>query len=70
MRGGYKRPCHPESIAVADPKFPRGGAPTPGGGDANLLFGQFSPKLHENEEILGQRGGGRGGEGRVTRTQP
>ena len=32
------------SFSVADPGFPRGGA--------NLLFGQFSQKLHENEEIL------------------
>ena len=37
---------------VADPGFPQG-APIPEGG-TNLLFGQF--KLHENEEILGQRG--------------
>ena len=29
--------------AVADPGFPRGGAPTPEGG-TNLLFGQFFPK--------------------------
>ena len=33
--------------------FPQGGALTLEGG-ANLLFDQFSPKLYENEEILGQ----------------
>ena len=31
------------------------GVPIPEKG-ANLLFGQFSRKLHENEEILGRRG--------------
>ena len=35
---------------MADPGFPRGGA--------NLLFDRFSRKLHENEKILTQRGGG------------
>ena len=33
------------------PGFPRGGPPTPNGA-ANLLFGQFHQKLHENEENL------------------
>ena len=37
--------------------FPEEGAPTPEWG-TSLLFGQFSQKLHENEEILGQTGGG------------
>ena len=30
------------------------GVPTRG--DTNLLFGQFSPKLHENKDILGGEG--------------
>ena len=41
--------------SVADPGFSRGGGANPKGG-ANLLFGQFFQKLHENKEILGQRG--------------
>ena len=41
---------------MADLGFPRGGGANPEGG-ANLLFGQFFRKLHENEDILGQKGG-------------
>ena len=36
---------------MVDPGIPRGGALTPKGG-ANLLCGQFSRKLLENEDIL------------------
>ena len=43
-------------LTVADPGFLRGGGANPKGGDANLLLSNFSLKLHENEEILGQRG--------------
>ena len=42
-------------MVVADPGFPRGGAPTPEGTPI-YYFGHFFRKLHENEEILGQRG--------------
>ena len=47
-------------VAVADPGFPRGGAPTPeGGGAPTYYLANFSRKLHENKEILGPRGGAR-----------
>ena len=42
--------------AVADPGFPKGGDVKPGGAPTYYLA-NFSRKLHENEEILGQRGG-------------
>ena len=45
------------NVAVADPGFPRGGAPTPGGAPT-YDFVNFRRKLHENEEILAARGGG------------
>ena len=45
------------SIAVADPRFPRRGALTQEGAPTYYLA-NFSRKLHENEEILGQRGKG------------
>ena len=41
---------------MADSEYPRGGGTKPKGG-ANLLFGQFFQKLHQNEEILCQRRG-------------
>ena len=42
---------------VADPGFPTGGGANPkGGGAPTYYFANFSQKLHENEEILGQRG--------------
>ena len=40
---------------MADPGFPRGGAPTPEGTPTYYLA-NFFQKLHENEEISGQRG--------------
>ena len=45
---------------VADPGFPRGGGANPKGGVPTYYLAKFSRKLHENEEILGQRGGARG----------
>ena len=42
-------------LAVADPGFLRG-APQSLREDANLLLDLFSRKLHENEEILAERG--------------
>ena len=42
--------------AVADPGFPRGGGTNPRGGAPTYYLVNFSQKLHENEEILGQRG--------------
>ena len=45
------------SHSVADPGFPRGGAPTPRGG-ANLWFCQFSLKTAWKRRIFGRRGGG------------
>ena len=62
-------PCFPCAVAtlsnlpgisVADPGFPRGGGANPkGGGAPTYYLANFSWKLHENEEILGQRGGAR-----------
>ena len=43
-------------LSVADPGFPRGGAPTPRGEGINILFDQFSPKLRENEKKIGPEG--------------
>ena len=37
--------------------FPEEGALTPKGGAPTYYLVNFSQKLHENEEILGQRGG-------------
>ena len=48
---------------VADPGFPRGGSANPKRGPTYYLA-NFPQKLHENEEILGQRGA------RVPRTPP
>ena len=45
--------------AVADPGFPRGWGANPKGGAPTYYLANFSQKLHENEEILGQSGGGR-----------
>ena len=44
--------------SVADPGFPRGGGanPTRWGGAQTYYLAKFSQKLHENEEILSQRG--------------
>ena len=43
---------------MADLGFPRGGGANPkGGGAPTYYLANFSGKLHENEEILGQRGG-------------
>ena len=42
---------------VADPGFSRGGGANPKGGAPTYILANFSRKLHENEEILGQRGG-------------
>ena len=42
---------------VADPGFPRGGGANHKGGAPTYYLAKFSRKLHENEEILGQRGG-------------
>ena len=39
--------------------FPEKGALTPKGGTPTYYLANFSRKLHENEEILGQRGGAR-----------
>ena len=39
--------------------FPEEGALTPKGGAPTYYLANFSRKLHENEEILGQRGGAR-----------
>ena len=39
--------------------FPEEGALTPKGGAPIYYLANFSRKLHENEEILGQRGGAR-----------
>ena len=46
-------------LAVADPGFPRGGAPTPQGGAPTYEFVEFSQKLHEIERISTPRGGAR-----------
>ena len=48
-----------EVSAVVDPGFPRGGGANPKGGAPTYYLVNFSRKLHENEEILGQRGGAR-----------
>ena len=40
--------------------FPEEGALIPKGGAPTYYLANFSRKLHENEEILGQRGGARG----------
>ena len=45
------------SIAVADPGFPRGGGANPKGGAPTYYLANFARKLHEKEEIWGQRGG-------------
>ena len=45
--------------SVADPGFPRGGGAKPGGWAPTYYLANFSRKLHENEEISGQRGGAR-----------
>ena len=45
-------------LSVADPGFPRGGAPTPRGGPT-YDFAKFSQKLHEIERIWTPRGEGR-----------
>ena len=42
--------------AVADPGFPRGGGANPKVGVPTYYLANFSRKLHENEEILGQKG--------------
>ena len=44
--------------SVADPGFPRGGGAKPRGGAPTYYLANFSRKLHENEEISGQRGVG------------
>ena len=44
---------------MADPGFPRGGGANPKGGAPTYYLTNISQKLHENEEILGQRGGAR-----------
>ena len=44
------------SNPVADPGFPRGGGANPKGGAPTYYLANFSRKLHENEEIWGQRG--------------
>ena len=44
--------------SVADPGFPRGGGAKPRGGAPTYYLANFSQKLHENEEISGQRGEG------------
>ena len=44
-------------LSVADPGFPRGGGANPKGEAPTYYLAIFSRKLHENEEILGQRGG-------------
>ena len=41
---------------VADPGFPRGLGANPKGGVQTYYLANFSQKLHENEEILDQRG--------------
>ena len=41
---------------MADPGFPRGGGANPRGGAPTYYLVIFSQKLHENEEILSQRG--------------
>ena len=45
-------------LPVADPGFLRGGGANPkGGGAPTYYLANFCRKLHENEEILDQRGG-------------
>ena len=44
---------------MADPGYPRGGGANPKGGVPTYYLANFSRILHENEEILGQRGGAR-----------
>ena len=44
-------------LPVADPGFPRGGGANPKGGVPTYYLANFSRKLHENEETLGQGGG-------------
>ena len=41
-----------------DPGFPRGRGANPKGEASTYYLVKFSLKLHENEEILGQRWGG------------
>ena len=43
-------------LPVADLGFPRGGGANPKGGAPTYYLANFSWQLHENEEILGQRG--------------
>ena len=43
---------------MADPGFPRGGGTNPKGGVPTYYLANFCQKLHENEENLGQTGGG------------
>ena len=45
-----------KDVPVADPGFPRGGGANPKGGAPTYYLANFSRKLYENEEILGQRG--------------
>ena len=47
------------TFSVADPGFPRGGSANPKGGAPTYYLANFSRKLHENEEILDQRGSAR-----------
>ena len=48
--------CKNITFPVADPGFPRGGAPTP---KSAIIFQFFSRKLHENERIWAPPGGAR-----------
>ena len=59
LQGTWKTPNHNiiTWLPVADPGFPRGGGANPKGGAPTYYLDIFSWKLHENEEILGQRGG-------------
>ena len=50
---------------MVDPGFPRrGGGANLRGGVPTYYLANFPRKLHENEEILGQTGGGGAGPGR------
>ena len=46
-----------ESVAVADPGFPRGGGTNSPVGAPTYDFAKFSQKLHEIERIWAPRGG-------------
>ena len=50
------RSCLHYLNSEADPGFPKGGGANPRGGTPTYYLTNFSRKLHENKEILAQKG--------------